>query len=137
MTSRARLALLVLGGYVVVAFAVHDRYPFSVFDMYSRVAANGSRIVARDGGRTDEVDHYRDWSCDGEIDLDARHCGREGAIETTDPVDHELIGWVRSHLGSAADARPVDLVRRTWYFSGGGVRVEDCLLQHCRAVRRD
>src|SRR5579859_2615614 len=43
MSSRARLALLVLVGYIAVAFLVGNRYPFSVFDMYSRPAENGSR----------------------------------------------------------------------------------------------
>jgi hypothetical protein len=131
MSSRARLALLVLVGYVVIAFAVGNRYPFSVFDMYSRPADNGSRIVARKDGQIEEVDRYVDWSC-----VLAESCGREGAIATTEPVDRELMGWVRAHAGDSAAAAPVELVRRTWHFEAAGVRIEDCVLQRCRAVRK-
>jgi hypothetical protein len=125
------LALLVLVGYVAVAFLVGNRYPFSVFDMYSRPADNGSRIVARRGDNIDEVDRYVDWSC-----VEAESCDGEGAISTTEPVDRQLMGWVRAHAGQSSQAAPVELVRRTWRFSRDGVRVEDCVIERCRAVRR-
>ena len=131
MSRRARLALGVLAGYVAVAFVAGNRYPFSVFDMYSRPAQNGSRVVARSGGVIEEVDRFVGWSC-----VEADSCEREGAVSTTEPVERELMGWVRAHSGDSPASQPVELVRRTWYFSAGGVRVEDCLLSRCRAVRR-
>ncbi len=133
MSSRTRLTLAVLVGYVLVAFLVGNRYPFSVFDMYSRAATNGSRIVARRDGAITEVDRFAEWRCEGE----PRACQGEGAISTTEPVDRELLGWVRAHAGDSPAAVPVELVRRTWLFAlDGDVRVEDCLIQRCRAVRR-
>jgi hypothetical protein len=132
VSPRARLALLVLSGYVAVAFCVGNLYPFSVFDMYSRPAESGSRLAARRGARVEEVTRYRSWSCESEIDLDAQRCGR--GVRTSDPVDHELYGWIRDHAGSGGE--PVELVRRIWFFSRQGVRVEDCLLSRCRAVHQ-
>jgi hypothetical protein len=128
--TRARLALGVLAGYIAIAFLVGTRYPFSVFDMYSRPTDNASRILARVEGRVDEVDRFVAWRCEGEPDL----CEQGGAISTSDPVDRELFAWVRAHPGQGEI--PVELVRRIWRFSGDAVRVEDCLVQRCRAVRR-
>ena len=127
--TRGRFAAGVLAGYVAIAFLVGNRYPFSVFDMYSRSTDNGSRIVARAEGRIEEVDRFVAWSCQGEPDLCA---GRD--VSTTGPVDGEILGWVRSHTGEGTIA--VELVRRIWRFSGDQVRVEDCLIQRCRAVRK-
>jgi hypothetical protein len=129
---RARLALGVLVGYVAIAFLVGNRYPFSVFDMYSRTTDNGSRIVARVEGRVEEVDRFVSWRCEGEPES----CDQEGAISTTEPVDREILGWVHAHAGDSPAAISVELVRRIWRFSRDAVRVEDCLVQRCRAVRR-
>jgi hypothetical protein len=85
------------------------------------------------------VTRYRGWSCDGEIDLD--RCGP--GVVTTEPVDRELIGWVREHPGegrahppaapaTAEGSVPIELVRRVWYFHKRDVRVEDCLISRCR-----
>jgi hypothetical protein len=128
-------AVLALLGYLGVALALGNLYPFSVFDMYSRRFTSASRIVARDaGGHVREVERYARWSCDEPLDVSPGRCGAPGSFFYVPYLDTDGSAYVAAHAGDG-QGQPVDVVRRIWWLEGGGPpRVEDCLLSRCRAV---
>lgn len=130
-------AALVLAGYVGVAFAARNLYPFSVFDMYSRPNRSASRIVARErSGGVAEVERYVDWTCDTPVDTSPDRCGAPGSYFYAPYLDRARAEYVAGHRGTG-DGSPVDVVRRIWWLEAPGApRVEDCVLAHCTAVRR-
>jgi hypothetical protein len=135
---RRVVSALALAGYVGIAFAVHNFYPFSVFDMYSRAQTSASRVVVRDGsGQVAEVERYDRWRCDGEIDVSPAKCGTPGSFTYTPYIDASRVGYIAGHTVSEASGDPVEVVRRIWWLDAPGApRTTDCVLQRCTAVRR-
>jgi hypothetical protein len=149
---RRPLAALVVAGYAGVAFAVHDLYPFSRFDMYSRARSSASRIVARDAaGHVAEVERFDAWQCERPVDVSPGTCGAPGSYTYTPYIDESRARWVAEHAAQGANGKsasthgadgeraagePVDVVRRIWRVDEGPPHVTDCLLERCSAVRR-
>jgi hypothetical protein len=135
---RRAVAALVLPGYVGIAFAVHNLYPFSMFDMYSYPRSSASRIVARDrDGVLGEVERYDRWRCDGEIDVSPGRCGAPGSFHYTPYLDASRVAYIGSHSASDGAGEAVDVVRRIWWLDvPGKPRTTDCLLQRCTAVHQ-
>ncbi len=135
------VAGLVVAGYAGIAFAVHNFYPFSVFDMYSRRSESASRIAARDEhGELAEVGRFEWWECGGTVDASPSRCGEPGSFDYVPYLDDESVQYIARHAppgDSGGKARPVDVVRRIWWLTQPGPpRIEDCVLARCRAVRR-
>jgi hypothetical protein len=132
------VSILVLGGYAGIALAVHNLYPFSVFDMYSRPRISASRIVARDeSGKLSEVERYDGWRCPAPVDVSPSQCGEPGSFFYTTYLDASRAAYIADHGASDGVGRPVDVVRRIWWLDEPGPpRITDCVLQSCSAVRR-
>jgi hypothetical protein len=133
---RRPLAGLVLAGYVGVAFAVHDLYPFSRFDMYSHARTSASRVVARDArGEVLEVERFDGWQCEGPVDASPSKCGEPGSFFYVSYIDDSRVDYVAKHAAAQGPRETVDVVRRIWWL-GEAPRETDCVLQRCSAVRR-
>ena len=136
---RPRLAVsaLVLGGYVGIAFAAHDAYPFSRFDMYSQARSSASRVVARVAdGQVAEVERFDGWACDGPVDVSPSRCEPRDFFFTP-YLDASRVDYVAQHTRADGVREKVDVIRRIWWLeSAGPPRTTDCLLQTCTAVRR-
>ncbi len=135
---RLAVSALVLAGYVGIAFAAHDAYPFSRFDMYSQARSSASRLVARTAdGEVAEIERFDGLSCEGPIDVTPPQCGEPSAYFYTPYIDASRIEYVERHAHAEGARARVDLVRRIWRLDGSGPpRTSDCLLQTCTAVRR-
>jgi hypothetical protein len=139
---RLAIALGVFVGYVAVARAVQDLYPFSVFEMFADTMTSSSRLVARlPDGNAAEVERFVHWQCDEPIDEDPVRCGPLGSFGYTPYRDRELADWVRRHErrdDAPGGAEALELTRRIYRVTGvpGPLSVEDCVLASCRAVRR-
>jgi hypothetical protein len=132
------LELIVVGGYLLVAYGVHHLYPFYVFDMYDQQPpASTSRLVARDAeGRLRDVIDYAAWSCEGPLDRPLEPCSAEHIAAR----DGEAERYVDRHRAGAGEGDPVDLVRHALRFDGTPAEpglpgtTGDFVVQHCRAV---
>jgi hypothetical protein len=135
---RLAVSALVLGGYVGMAFAAHDVYPFSRFDMYSQARSSASRVVARTAdGQLAEIERFDGWACDGPVDVSPGRCGEPSSYFYTPYIDASRVEYVERHTHAEGVPAKVDVVRRIWWLDGGGpTRTTDCLLQTCTAVRR-
>jgi hypothetical protein len=137
---RPRLAVsaLVVGGYVGIAFAAHDAYPFSRFDMYSQARTSASRIVARTAdGQVAEIERFDGWSCDGPVDVSPARCGEPSSYFYTPYIDASRVEYIERRAHAEGVRAPVDVVRRIWWLDRSGPpRIADCLLTTCTAVRR-
>jgi hypothetical protein len=135
---RRPLAALVLAGYVGVAFAVHNLYPFSTFDMYSRARSSASRVVARDAsGRVVEVERFDGWRCDGPVDVSPARCGAPGSYFYVPYIDDSRVDYIAKHSSGDGPRESVDVIRRIWWLDPGEApRATDCELQRCSAVHR-
>jgi hypothetical protein len=132
------IGVLVLGGYVGIAFAFENAYPFSVFDMYARPRTTASRIVARDGrGGAAEVERFDGWRCPEPLDTSPARCAAEGPFFQVAYIDASREAYIVGHAGEGGERENVDVVRRIWRLEGDGPpRMTDCLLEQCTAVRR-
>lgn len=135
---RLAVSALALGGYVGIAFAAHDVYPFSRFDMYSQARSSASRVVARTAdGRLAEIERFDGWACDGPLDVTPPRCGEPSSYFYTPYIDASQVEYIEHHAHAEGVPARVDVVRRIWWLDGGGPpRTTDCLLQTCTAVRR-
>jgi hypothetical protein len=135
------VSLLTGAGYFLIARAVVNFYPFSVYPMFDETHArpSGSRIVARGAdGEVGEVSGFRAWACEAPpavaVDFatapDFSYHGRE---------DEAALRAITADAGAAGDpaAGPVEVLRRIWRFDAEGrAQVEDRVVGRCRAVRR-
>jgi hypothetical protein len=125
------LVILVLGGYLAVAAAARNLYPFSTFPMYSGSGASGaSRIFARLGdGSLREVTDLSEWSCPRDFDWSAPGCDARGIGY----LERKFASHIRAAEGNGREA--VDVVRRDFRFTlDGSLKVEECTLARCRAT---
>lgn len=135
--NRLGISLLVFLGYFAAAFVAKNFYPFSMFDMYAgKGRPSASRIVARDAaGHLHPVSHYSGWECPHPIDDDPTKC-QASPFYYIPYVDESAVRYVRGHKGAGDSGQPVDLVFHVWRLGRRGVESEEnCLIQHCRAVR--
>lgn len=141
-SPRAAVAALVFVGYLVVARAVGNLYPFSTYSMYAESGTGRpSRLVAREThGSMVDLDRYDHWACPDLPPLDRASCPSDTPSSSIPYVDREADHYVRSHAGTGHEpgARAVDLVRHVWWFvdENGAPREFDCPVRHCRAVPR-
>jgi hypothetical protein len=132
--------VVVFVAYASIATVVRA-YPFSTFDMYAHPEDTASHLVARDAtGRVGELTGYVGWSCELSVDSMGlpERCGPLGTFSITTYKDQDLLRWVARHTAADPRAEPVDIVRRIWQLEDrpGPPAIRDCLLGHCRAVRR-
>ena len=134
---RVIVAALVFVTYTALAFSLHNFYPVSTFEMYAAQRTDSaSRVVARDaGGQVHELDRFDAWRCDGPISVEPAACPGQFPYSYTTYLDRAAVDFVGQHAGAGGE--PVDVIRRVFRLSDQPqIAVEDCLLQHCRAVRR-
>lgn len=138
------VSLISFVAYFVIARALLDLFPFSIFPMYAGslpVAPDGvvlgCQVLAKEGdGLAIDVHEYRQWNCPQweeamAASLDSTGCARHDNVE--DPIIEHL----RRSAGTAANAVPVTLVRRVWAFRDGApAKVADTVIASCQAVRR-
>ncbi|MFT3769674.1 MAG: hypothetical protein QM820_29915 [Minicystis sp.] len=135
------ITVLVMGGYFLIARLVDNLYPFSTFPMYAGAkGASASHIVARDGaGKLHNVFEYEGWSCPEPLDVDPPKCRAGGHFGSIEYIDRAIVQHLQKpRLPGGPEGEPIDLVRHIWRFreGSGDVRTEDCVIEHCRAVRR-
>jgi hypothetical protein len=140
-TDTARVtALLALLGYLALARAAGNLYPFSSFNMYSTERlASASRVVARDEhGAVHELDEYSGWDCPAPPDLAPHSCPAQWPFYYIPYLDREAADLLRDRAASLPDAPMVTLIRRVWRLGDrpGAPPIEDCVLRTCRAVPR-
>jgi hypothetical protein len=137
---RRPVVALFVGGYVAIAFAVRDLYPFSKFDMYSHYTDSASRVIARDArGAVSEIERWDGWRCEAPVDLSFSpdRCGTARRVEIARNQDGFRAAYIAGHSAPAGGGEPIEIVRRIWWLDGrGGARVLDCPIQRCTAVRR-
>jgi hypothetical protein len=133
------LAALSLVTYVGVARGVLNVYPFSTYSMYAEGhSSSASRLGVRDArGVMHEVEDYSAYHCDGPLRTEASRCENFGRVDFVPYIDRAAHSYVETHSGDAANAEPVEIVRRIWTFTDGRApaSVHDCVLHHCRASR--
>ncbi len=133
-------AAIALLGYLLIARAVLNLYPFSIFNMYSsEPLASASRIVARDpDGAVFEVDEYTRWRCPAAPDIAPTACPASWPFYYIPYLDREAAAHIAGHTADDHHATPVTVVRRIFRLSDepGPPVIEDCVLRECHAVRR-
>ncbi len=137
LPSRILLGVLVLTGYVAIANAVQQLYPFSVFDMYAHQATSASRIGVRDAtGALSEVSAWTAWHCDAPIRLQEPPTQPGPAPYTIPYRDREAQEWVLAHPGNGA--QHVEVVRHVWWLQPlpNQNEAEDRVLLRCQAERQ-
>jgi hypothetical protein len=139
------VAVLVFGGYSLLARTLQNLYPVSSYPMYAMGHADsGSRLGARDrAGRLRELRQYTDWSCERPLRLDTDQCAGEGTVQIIGYLERDMEEYLAQHRAAEgspprADAEPVELVRHIWWFDEAGrARSRVCVMNQCRAVPTD
>jgi hypothetical protein len=140
-THKARpwpwFAAAVALGYALVAIAVHHAGPFYVYDMYAfKSMTSTSRLsLVDDAGAVRDVRSVRAIRCpeDTVAQLGAGACD---GISTIDARDDEVwdVLQTRGKSVNAPSTTQLRLVRRTFQWGDGEVRVSDCASVVCDVV---
>lgn len=134
------VSLLALLGYLLIARAAGNLYPFSTFNMYSTERlGSASRIVARDAhGDIHELDTFTAWDCPAALDPRPTACPAHWPFYYIPYLDRYAEIRLQARAAALPHAPPVTVIRRIWRLDDrpGPPTIEDCPLLTCRAVRR-
>ena len=137
--ARASSVLAFLG-YLALARAAGNVFPFSSFNMYSTERLHSaSRIIARDAdGQVHELDRYLAWDCPIPPDIHPRACPAQWPFYHVPYLDRGVLALLRERAASLPDAPPVTVVRRVFRLreQPGEPTLSDCTLATCRALPR-
>lgn len=134
------VSLLALLGYLAIARATGNLYPFSSFNMYSSERVHSaSRIVARDAhGSIHELDTFTAWDCPTPLDPRPTACPASWPFYYIPYLDRQAASLLQARAAPRPDAPPVAVIRRIWRLDDrpGAPAIEDCPLVECRAVHQ-